>query len=60
MSDNKINKPDKIVFTVETSIKYWCKMLNCEREDLLYAIRAIGNSYEAVDSFLILNRKKKS
>ena len=60
MSNNDKNKPDKIVFTAETSLKYWCELLNCEKEDLLYSISVIGNSFKAVDSFLTLNRKKKS
>lgn len=60
MPDNKSNKPNEIIFTAETSIKYWADMLNCDKQDLLYALRIIGNSYEAVDSFLTLNRKKKS
>jgi len=53
------NSPDKIVFSAEKSFKYWCELLNCEKDDLLHAMRTIGNSYDAVDSFLILNRKKK-
>ncbi len=54
------DKPDKIEFTPETPFNYWCELLNCDLQDLMYALRSIGNSYDAVDSFLILNRKKKS
>lgn len=53
-------KPDFIYFTVETPLSYWCELLNCEKADLLHAIYTIGFSYSQVDSFLILNRKKKN
>jgi hypothetical protein len=54
------HKHDYINFTDETPIAYWCQLLNCEERDLLHALRIIGHSYEHVNLFLILNRRKKS
>jgi hypothetical protein len=41
-------------------IKYWCKVLQCEKEDLVSAMQRIGNSAKMVDDFLVLNRRKKT
>ncbi|MDQ3109385.1 MAG: DUF3606 domain-containing protein [Bacteroidota bacterium] len=41
-------------------INYWCKVLQCEKEDLLGATQRIGNSAKMVDDFLVLNRRKKT
>jgi hypothetical protein len=58
MSD--LSEPEYIRFTVEKPVSYWCNLFNCEKEDLLQAMYTIGNLYAQVDSFLILNRKKKN
>ena len=39
---------------------YWCKVLECEKEDLVSAMQRIGNSAKMVDDFLVLNRRKKT
>lgn len=54
------NIPDRIIVTQETPLQYWCSILNCEERDLLFALSSIGYSYEAVNIFLILNRRKKN
>lgn len=41
-------------------IDYWCKLLQCEKEDLMNTIQRIGNSAKMVDDFLVLNRRKKT
>jgi|GEM_PF-2290576 len=54
------NIPDRIVVSQETPLQYWCSILNCEEQDLLFALSSIGYSYEAVNIFLFLNRRKKN
>ncbi len=51
---------DHIVFSEETTLEEWCRILNCEPQDLLYAMSVIGSSFPVVDLFLTLNRKKKT
>jgi hypothetical protein len=41
-------------------LNYWCKVLECEKEDLVSAMQRIGNSAKMVDDFLVLNRRKKT
>lgn len=53
-------KTQYIVLTDERPLEYWCRLLECENEDLLHALGTIGYSYAYVDLFLQLNRKKKS
>lgn len=48
----------KIEITNESSIKEWCTKLNCKEKDLLEAMITIGNSANAVDCYLTMNRKK--
>lgn len=43
----------------EDLLKKWCKLLNCDEKDLMDAVFCVGNSVNAVDSFLTMNRKKK-
>lgn len=42
----------------EVEIAFWCKMLNCKKEYLIYAISRIGHSPKKVEFFLELNRLK--
>lgn len=58
MDTEKKNEQTRIIISNETPIEYWCKLLNCEKQDLLQAISVIGNSLTVVDSYLFLNRKK--
>lgn len=44
-----------IIFSVKESVGYWCKLLNCNKLDLLQAIRFVGNGYDKVDRYLRLN-----
>lgn len=50
----------KIVIDGDTSLKKWCKLLDCKEKDLLDAIRLIGNAAGAVDDYLYMNLKKNS
>jgi hypothetical protein len=43
-----------------SELKYWCQVLQCEKEDLVSAMQRIGNSAKMVDDFLVLNRRKKT
>lgn len=58
MSLSQPQSPDRISISKDTPIEYWCHLLHCEKQDLLHAISVIGSSLNAVDSFLVLNRKK--
>ena len=46
-------------FSDKRSIKKWCNNLECSEKDLILAVSIVGNSYMMVDTFLILNDKKK-
>jgi len=37
-------------------IAFWCKVLNCTKENLIFAISRIGHSPKRVNYFLQLNR----
>lgn len=52
--------PRLIVFTIDESLRYWCRLLNCEKGELLNAIRCVGNSFDTVESYLNLNRRLKT
>lgn len=52
--------PNYITITHEQPASYWCKLLDCSEEDLMHALNTIGFSYAFVDSYLSLNRRKKS
>ena len=41
-------------------VNHWCKLLQCEKEDLFIATQRIGNSAKMVDDYLVLNRRKKT
>lgn len=58
MSDSPRSKPVTIQITLETPMEYWCQQLHCEKWQLVYALSQIGNSYQAVNYFLELNRFK--
>lgn len=51
--------PDRIVLNGEHSLEEWSDLLNCEEKDLIKAMSIMGNSVQAVDDYLILNRQKK-
>jgi hypothetical protein len=51
--------PEKILPDDKLSLEVWCDILNCEKQDLLQAMSVMGNSVQAVDDYLILNRRKK-
>lgn len=51
--------PRLIIFSINESLRYWCKLLSCEKGELLNAIRCVGNSYDTVESYLNLNRRLK-
>lgn len=48
----------KINLSEESSLLYWCKKFECEKEDLLKAINKVGNEAALVDCYLYLNRWK--
>lgn len=39
---------DSISFAQEYEVRYWCNALGCTREALRAAVRAVGNSADAV------------
>jgi hypothetical protein len=51
--------PEKILLNDKLSLEAWSDILNCEKQDLLKAMSVMGNSVQAVDDYLILNRQKK-
>jgi hypothetical protein len=51
--------PEKILLDDKLSLEAWSDILNCEKQDLLHAMSIMGNSVQAVDDYLILNRRKK-
>lgn len=53
-------RPEKIFLDGKLSLEAWSDILNCETQDLLKAMSVMGNSLQAVDDYLILNRRKKS
>ena len=56
MSDNKNNtgNPDRsLVNTSEDyEVQYWTKKFNVSRDQLANAVKAVGNSAEAVEDYL--------
>jgi hypothetical protein len=60
MQELELKSEKKIVITDALSLKKWSAILNCEQADLIKALSAIGNSFRAVDDYLILNRQKLS
>ncbi|MCE3258871.1 MAG: hypothetical protein K0S12_512 [Bacteroidetes bacterium] len=56
MSDDKtkIRPQDasRINLNEEYEIQYWTKKLNCSREELEQAVKAVGSSAENVQKFL--------
>ena len=50
--------PTEIIIDEANQIYFWCNKLNCKTEDLLFALRNVGNNTKLVDLFLILNRRK--
>ncbi len=53
-------KTEKIIISNTLTLKEWSRILDCEEKDLMKAIGAVGNSLQAVDDYLILNRQKLS
>lgn len=51
--------PERINLNGEHSLEEWSDILNCEEKDLLKAMSIMGNSVQAVDDYLILNRQKR-
>jgi len=64
MTNNVINEPEWLKESInlgnKVDIAFWCKMLRCKEEDLIWAVHTIGNSPRSVNSFLELNRMKNS
>jgi hypothetical protein len=58
MKDSKL-KHEKIIISKKMPLKKWSAILNCEEKDLMNAIMTIGNSLQAVNDYLILNRQKR-
>lgn len=42
----------------DQDIERWCKIFHCDKEDLLFAVRIIGDSPKLVNEILELNRRK--
>lgn len=57
-ADNAHLAGQKINLHSDENIRYWCRELNCNQDDLIQSVLRIGNSAKMVDDFLILNRKK--
>jgi hypothetical protein len=55
----KIESDKKIIDLEDNSeIEFWCKQLNCTKENLKYAVSRIGHSPIKINYFLELNRLK--
>ncbi len=52
-------KTNKIIFDDKISVEEWCEILDCRPDDLHNAMRVMGNSLQAVDDYLVLNRLKR-
>lgn len=50
----------QILISSEKPVDYWCRKLDCGKNDLMHALSTVGSSYTIVDYFLVLNRKKNS
>lgn len=42
----------------QQDIARWCRIFHCDKEDLLFAVRIIGDSPKLVNEILELNRRK--
>jgi hypothetical protein len=61
MSDDKNNRNDgdrkRIALGEEYEVRYWTQKLGVSREQLEEAVRAVGNSADAVEEHLHKGRK---
>ncbi|MDP2384797.1 MAG: hypothetical protein Q8M29_00365 [Bacteroidota bacterium] len=44
--------------TNDEEIERWCKVFDCDKEDLFFAVRIIGDCPKLVNEILELNRRK--
>ena len=58
MYRNDVKNDREIVVSERFSLSAWSEAMNCCEQDLLEAIRAVGNSTLEVDEYLVVNRKK--
>lgn len=58
MDFNTTNQPRHINLGSKEERLFWCQQLKCQEQDLIDAVMVIGSSVQAVDDYLILNRKK--
>lgn len=42
----------KISLTEPYEVEYWCKALNCTKQELINAVNAVGHSADAVKAYL--------
>lgn len=59
MESNEHLRDQYINISETREVVYWAYVLECEQEDLIYAVQRIGTCAKLVDDFLYLNRKKK-
>jgi len=55
-----MDKPEgeiRILINTGTPVGYWCDLIGCEEHDLLQAMSVLGNSFDMVRDYLVLNRK---
>lgn len=59
MESNEHLRVQHININEAREVVYWSYVLECDKEDLEYAVQRIGTCAKLVDDFLFLNRKKK-
>ena len=52
--------PNKVEVHTEECIQFWCKVFQCERQDLIQSVIKVGNSLVSVDAYLEMNRLKNN
>lgn len=57
-NNNSTEKKMVVNITKTEDFTYWCDMLECKKEDLIAAITSVGNSYNCINYFLEMNKKK--